>query len=183
MKESIEQSTRLLNEYRAEVTSLKLELESLMATRTLGNTQNTETEATAAQLEPTFSAAVANLDTESTAVQLDLSTSAAVANPEAGSEAEAGIAVSEGAIAIEKMKMLSVESIGANEDFSFVEDILAVILENSTTLVDSDGLRTSGGQDGREDTVSVNAHLSSRVFEDEREPVCFLILCCCAFIY
>lgn len=199
MKESIEQSTRLLNEYRAEVTSLKLELESLMAGRTLGNTQNTEAEATAAQLEltfseamanletestvvqlePTFSEAVANLETESTAVQLDLPISAAVANPEAGSEAEAGTAVSEGVIVFEKVQMQSVESIRANEDFSFVEDILAVIFENSTTLVDSDG---SGGQDSREDTFSVNAHLSSRISEDEREPVCFLILCCLSFL-
>jgi len=183
MKETIEQSTRLLNEYRAEVTSLKLELESLMASRALGNTQSTVAEATAAQLENTFSAAVENLEGESTAVQLDLPISAAVANPEACSDAEAGTAVPAGEIAVEKMKVSCGESLGANEDFSFVEDILAVILENSTILVDSDGSRTSGGQDSREDTLSVNAHLSSGVSEDEREPVCFLILCCYAFKY
>lgn len=177
MKESVEQSTRLLNEYRAETTSLKLELESLMARRTLGSKENIESEATAAQLKPTFSSAMANLETESTAVQLDLPISAAVSYPEAGSMAEAGTAVSEGAIAVEKAKVPSVESIGANEDFSFVEDILAVILENSTTLVDSDVSRTSVG-DRSENTLAVNADVSSRDFEDEREPVCLFILCC-----
>lgn len=82
-----------------------------MASTTLGNTQNTQVEASTAQLEPIFSAAMANLVTESTAVQLELPTSAAVAIP----EAEAGTAVTEGAIAVEKMKMPSVESISQSK--------------------------------------------------------------------
>lgn len=39
MKESLEYSTTQLNEYRAEVTSLKLELESLISSRTLAVNQ------------------------------------------------------------------------------------------------------------------------------------------------
>lgn len=179
MKESVEHSTRLLNESRAEITSLKLELESLMASRTLRSTQNIEAKATVAQLEPVSSAAVANSETESTVVQLDSTLNAAVINPEACSESEAGTAVLEDAIAVGKMKISPVASI-ANEDFSFVEDILAVILENSTILIDSNGSMASGGQDSREDALSANAHVSSRESENEHEPVCFFILSCYA---
>jgi hypothetical protein len=71
MKESIEQLTGVLNDSRAEITSLKLELESLMASRMLRSAQNTEAEATVAQLDPVSSAAVANSETESTVGQLD----------------------------------------------------------------------------------------------------------------
>lgn len=178
MKESVEHSSRLLNECRAEITSLKLELESLMASRTLRSTQNTEAEAAVAQLERISSAAV----TGSTVVQLDPTLNAAVKNPDADSKSEARSLVPEGPITVENMMASPFESIGANEEFGFVEDILVVILENSMTLIDSNGYMASGEQDIREDTLSTHAHVSSRESEIEHEPVCFTILHCFAFI-
>jgi hypothetical protein len=80
------------------------------------------------------------------------------------------------------MKISPVESFGANEDFSFVGDILAVILETSTPLIDSNGSMASGGQDSGEDTLPANAHVSSRESQNEHDPGCFLILCCYGFI-
>ena len=46
MKESLEHSTTLVNEYRVEVTSLKLELESLISSTTLVGNQKQESVAT-----------------------------------------------------------------------------------------------------------------------------------------
>ena len=180
MKETIEHSTRLLNESRAEITSLKLELESLMANRTLRSMQNIQAEATGPQLESVLISAVANSATESTVVQLDSTSNAALKSPEENSESEVGTAVSEDVIAVGKMKIPPIESGGAIEDFNFVEDILAVILENSMILIDSNGRITSGGHDSREDTLYANAPVSSIESENQNEPVCSFILCCYA---
>ncbi|KAG0609564.1 hypothetical protein M758_8G193900 [Ceratodon purpureus] len=170
MKETIEHSTRLLNESRAEITSLKLELESLMANRTLRSMQNIQAEATGPQLESVLISAVANSATESTVVQLDSTSNAALKSPEENSESEVGTAVSEDVIAVGKMKIPPIESGGAIEDFNFVEDILAVILENSMILIDSNGRITSGGHDSREDTLYANAPVSSIESENQNEP-------------
>ena len=166
MKGSVEDFTRLLNESRAEITSLKLELESLMASKTFRSMQNKEAEAAIIRLEPVSSAEMANSETESRVVQLDPTLNPALTNP----ETETGTAVLE--FAVEKMKISSVKIIGANEDFSFVGDILEVILENSMTLIDSNISMASGEQESREDILSANAHVSSRESQNKHEPVC-----------
>lgn len=170
MKESFEQSTRLLNESRAEVTSLKLELDKLMSSRKVENVQQSVAEPTTARLESNLSAALPILETESNLAQLDPISIAATANPktDAGTEGVNGIA---------KTRISPVENTRAYAGFSFVEDILEVILENSTTLVDSNGCRTSGGHDSRDDTRSDNEHVNLRELKDIHDPVCFLFVC------
>lgn len=163
MKESFEQSTRLLNESRAEVTSLKLELDKLMSSRKVENVQQSVAEPTTARLESNLSAALPILETESNLAQLDPISIAATANPktDAGTEGVNGIA---------KTRISPVENTRAYAGFSFVEDILEVILENSTTLVDSNGCRTSGGHDSRDDTRSDNEHVNLRELKDIHDP-------------
>lgn len=75
------------------------------------------------------------------------------------------------------MRILFVENICVYVGFSFVEDILEVILENSMILVDSNGCRILGGYDSRDDICLDNEYVNLREFKDIYDLVCFLFVC------
>lgn len=147
MKETMDQSTRALNECRAEVTSLKLELDGLMASRAHGTPLKPDSVPIAAQ-------------TETSKIE---------------SEPESETTVSENGVIAENREPLA-EITGTSEEASIVEEILADIVEISTSLVVSNGIKTGfeGDQECREDVVDfeeVDNHQGLKEFEKRQEQV------------
>lgn len=147
MKESLDFSTRQLNECRLEVTSLKLELESLMARLASGN--------------------ISTVVDEAVVVQVDLSQSVPESElkKEAEPKLEIGTTVSEDGVAevVADERMEEQQISDTCEEFSFVDDILAVLIECSNISQDSSGTKVPDEEDGnREDFHCV---------DDLNEPV------------
>lgn len=168
MKESLDFSTRQLNECRLEVTSLKLELESLMARLASGN--------------------IPKVVDESVVVQVDLSQSVPESELEKEAElkSEIGTTVSEDVVAevIADDRMEEQQISDTSEEFSFVDDILAVLIEcsninqdSSTTKVLDDEVPDEEGN--REDSQCVddpNEPVASGKFQGREVQVLDLIL-------
>jgi len=120
LKEFLDQATRELNEYRMEVTSLKLELESVRASLALVATRKQEPAGTDAQ------------DTILETV----------------SEPELGVGVPESSVSNGRNNDAgSAELIGTNEEASIVEEILSDLIASSTGVVVSNGTKTPKEED------------------------------------
>lgn len=120
LKEFLDQATRELNEYRMEVTSLKLELESVRASLALVATRKQEPAGTDAQ------------DTILETV----------------SEPELGVGVPDSSASNGRNNDAgSAELTGTNEEASIVEEILLDLIESSTGVVVSNGTKTPKEED------------------------------------
>ena len=160
MKESLDFSTRQLNECRLEVTSLKLELESLMARLASGN--------------------ISTVVDEAVVVQVDLSQSVPESElkKEAEPKLEIGTTVSEDGIAevVADERMEEQQTSDTCEEFSFVDDILAVLIECSNINQDEVPDEEEGNREDSDCVDDLNEPVASGLLQGREVQVLDLIL-------